>query len=228
MRTHLARTAIAATALAFGSPAVHAQNNPCAEGAGGGCTTAALSQPIELSKPEPVRSSAYISQIGEANSATITQDSTRQAASILQDGTRQAASAIQSGDGTAYLEIDQAGLLNTIVVRQSADVGGGNIAVAAQEGQANAILLDQSATAGSLNTAMLAQQGIGNRMQLDQAGSDNRAELLQLGDSNTMTATQNGSANQLRWVQNGSGLSDLQIVQSGNQAMSITQTNGGT
>jgi hypothetical protein len=29
-------------------------------------------------------------------------------------------------------------------------------------------------------------------------------------------------------VQNGSGLSDLQIVQSGNQAMSITQSNGGT
>lgn len=65
-------------------------------------------------------------------------------------------------------------------------------------------------------------------MKLDQSGSDNRAELVQLGDNNAMTATQNGSANQLRWVQDGNGLSDLQVVQSGSQAMSITQSNGGS
>ncbi|PXW73003.1 hypothetical protein C7451_111125 [Blastomonas natatoria] len=230
MRTHSARLAIAAM-MVLGAQTVQAQTgpvDPCAGATGGSCTTGALSQPIELVRTAPVRNSAFISQIGDGHSASITQSSTRQSASIVQRGDSQSANVSQNGAGSAVLEIDQAGLLNSFVSTQGAADGGGNIAVAAQDGQENAILLDQSATAGSVNTAMLAQQGNGNQMQLGQNGSDNRAELVQLGDNNAMTATQNGSANQLRWVQNGSGLSDLQIVQSGNQAMSITQTNGGS
>jgi minor curlin subunit len=230
MRTYSAGLAIAAAALALGAQAGHAQGsfaNPCSASNGGSCT-AGSPQLSEVSKPEPLRSSAYIAQVGDGNAATINQNSTRQVARIVQNGDASSASATQTGDGTAYLEIDQAGLMNSVVVRQSADLGAGNIAVVAQQGEGNAILLDQSGIAGSVNTAMLAQQGSGNQMQLGQDGADNRAELVQFGDNNAMTATQNGSANQLRWVQNGSGLSDLQIVQSGGQAMSITQSNGGS
>ncbi len=230
MRTHSARLAIAAM-MVLGAQTVQAQSSPadpCAGSTGGACTTAAPAQPIELARPTPLRTSAYIAQIGDANTASITQNSTRQFARIGQDGDNNSALVKQTGPGTAFLEIDQAGLLNTFVSNQRAQDGGGNIAVVAQQGESNIILLDQTASAGSVNTAMLAQQGSGNQIQLGQNGSDNRAELVQQGDNNAMTATQNGSANQLRWVQNGSGLSDLQIVQSGNQAMSITQSNGGT
>lgn len=230
MRTTSAGLAIAAL-MVLGAQTAFAQTapaDPCAGANGAICTAGALSAPIELARPIPLRTSAYIAQIGDANTASITQNGSQQFARIGQDGDRQSARVTQDGAGTAYLEIDQAGLLNTFVSNQNSAHGGGNVAVVAQQGEGNAILLDQSATAGSVNTAMLAQQGNGNQMQLGQNGSDNRAELVQLGDNNTMTATQNGSANQLRWVQNGNGLSDLQIVQSGNQAMSITQSNGGT
>lgn len=230
MRTHSARLAIAAM-MVLGAQTVQAQTgpvDPCAGATGGSCTTGALSQPVELSRPAPLRTSAFVAQIGDNNTASISQNGAQQFARIGQDGDNGSARVTQNGAGTAFLEIDQAGLLNSFVSTQTAADGGGNIAVAAQQGEDNAILLDQSATAGSVNTAMLAQQGNGNQMQLGQNGSDNRAELVQLGDNNAMTATQNGSANQLRWVQNGSGLSDLQIVQSGNQAMSIIQSNGGS
>jgi hypothetical protein len=230
MRTHSARLAIAAM-MVLGAQTVQAQTgpgNPCAGATGGSCTSSEAALTNELVRPAPLRTSAFIAQVGEANTAIVSQNSTRQSASIAQDGDRLSARVTQDGPGIAVLEVDQAGLLNSFVSNQSAADGSGNIAIAAQDGQDNAILLDQSATAGSVNTAMLAQQGNGNQMQLGQNGSDNRAELVQQGDNNAMTATQNGSANQLRWVQNGNGLSDLQIVQSGNQAMSITQSNGGT
>ena len=230
MRTHSARLAIAAM-MVLGAQTVQAQTGPvypCAGATGGSCTNTALSLQIELVTATPLRTSAYIAQIGEANTASISQDSTRQAASVEQNGDSQSARVAQMGAGTAYLEIDQAGLLNTFVSNQNSADGGGNIALVAQQGEGNAILLDQSGIAGSVNTAILAQQGTGNQLQLEQDGADNRAELVQLGDNNIMTATQNGSANQLRWVQEGSGLSDLQIVQTGNQAISITQSNGGS
>lgn len=217
MRTHSARLAIAAM-MVLGAQTVQAQTGPTDPCAGAGADRCAA----------PLRSAAYISQIGQANTAVISQDSTAQTARVKQNGGELSARVTQRGPGIAYLEIDQAGLLNTFVSTQNSADGGSNVVVAAQQGEGNAILLDQSAVAGSVNTAMLAQQGTGNQMQLGQNGSDNRAELVQLGDNNAMTATQNGSTNQLRWVQNGNGLSDLQIVQSGNQAMSITQSNGGT
>jgi hypothetical protein len=230
MRTYSARLTVTAL-MVLGAQTVYAQTapaDPCAGAAGGTCTAGAPSEPIALMRPVPLRTSAYIAQIGDNNTASISQNGSQQFARIGQDGDNGTARVTQQGAGTAYLEIDQAGLLNTFVSKQNSSDGGGNVAVVAQQGEANAILLDQSASAGSVNTAMLAQQGSGNQMQLGQNGSDNRAELVQLGDNNAMTATQNGTANQLRWVQNGNGLSDLQIVQSGNQAMSITQSNGGT
>lgn len=230
MRTTSARLAIAAI-MVLGAQTVQAQtapSDPCARASAGACSAGTLSEPIELMRPVPLRTSAFIAQIGDNNTATISQNGSQQFARIGQNGDNGTARVTQEGAGTAYLEIDQAGLLNSFISKQNASDGGGNIAVAAQNGQDNAILLDQSATAGSVNTAMLAQQGSGNEMRVGQNGSDNRAELVQEGNGNAMTATQNGTANYLRWVQNGNGLSDLQIVQSGNQAMSITQSNGGT
>lgn len=231
MRNTLATLSITAAVCMMAAQSASAQTtatDPCAGSANGSCSSNAIVQPIEISRPSPLRSSAFINQIGDANSASISQTSTNQFARIAQSGDNGSANVQQRGDGTAHLEVDQGGLLNSIVVKQDAATGGGNVAVAAQNGENNAILLDQSATSGTVNGAILAQQGTGNQMNLSQNGSDNRAELVQLGDNNAMTATQNGTANQLRWVQDGNGLSDLQIVQSGSQMMSITQTNGGS
>lgn len=231
MRTFIAKLSLTAAAFvmgAHGASAQQAQNGPCDAQTSGSCSAGALTQPFDGDRPAPLRTSAYITQVGDQNRASITQTGSQQFASIAQNGDGHAATARQMGDGMAHLEVDQAGLLNSVVVKQEAASGGGNVAIAEQFGENNVILLDQTATAGSANGAIVTQEGSGNQMNLQQAGSDNRAELIQLGDNNAMTATQNGSNNQLRWVQDGSGLSDLQIVQSGSQAMAITQTNGGS
>ncbi|MDM7956366.1 hypothetical protein [Blastomonas sp.] len=231
MRTSITKLSLTAAAFvigAHGAWAQQAQGGPCDAASSGSCTTGPMTQPIDVARPAPLRTSAYITQVGDQNRANISQNASQQFARVAQDGDGHAANAQQMGEGIAYLEVDQAGLLNSIVVKQDAAQGGSNIAAVEQFGEDNVILLDQTATAGSPNGAVLAQNGAGNQMNLQQAGSDNRAELIQLGDNNAMTATQNGSDNQLRWVQNGNGLSDLQIVQSGSQAISITQSNGGS
>lgn len=231
MRTCITKLSLTAAAFvigAHGAWAQQAQGGPCDADSSGSCTAGPLTQPIDVARPAPLRTSAYVIQVGDQNTASISQNASQQFARIEQNGDGHSASATQSGEGTAYLEVDQAGLLNSIVVKQEAAPGGSNIALAEQAGEDNVILLDQSATTDSVNGAIMVQNGTGNQMNLLQTGSDNRAELVQLGDNNAMTATQNGSDNQLRWVQNGSGLSDLQIVQSGSQAMTITQTNGGS
>lgn len=231
MRTYIAKLSLSAAAFvmaAHGAWAQQGQGGPCDTASSGSCTTGPMTQSTDVARPAPLRTSAYISQIGDNNQASISQSASHQFARIAQNGDGNAANSRQMGDGVAYLEVDQAGLLNSIVVRQEATPGGSNLALAEQFGENNVILLDQTATAGSANGAVLAQHGAGNQMKLDQSGSDNRAELVQLGDNNAMTATQNGSDNQLRWVQDGSGLSDLQIVQSGSQAISIVQSNGGS
>jgi minor curlin subunit len=230
MRTCIAKLSLTAAAFvmgAHGASAQQAQSGPCDAGASGSCAAEPLTQPIDVARPAPLRTSAYITQVGNQNQASIRQSASQQFARIAQNGDGNSATARQMGEGVAYLEVDQAGLLNSIVVKQDATPGGSNVALAEQFGEDNVILLDQTATAGSPNGAVLVQNGTGNQMNLQQAGSDNRAELIQLGDNNAMTATQNGSDNQLRWVQDGNGLSDLQIVQSGSQAISITQSNGG-
>lgn len=231
MRTYIAKFSLTAAAFVMGAHGATAQqtpSGPCDGQTTGSCNARALTQPIDVSRPAPLRTSAYITQVGDQNQASITQNAGQQFASIAQNGERNSATAQQMGDGAAYLEVDQGGLLNSIVVAQDAAPGGTNVALVEQFGENNVILLDQTATAGSANGAVLAQNGSDNHMKLQQSGSDNRAELVQLGDNNTMTATQNGSDNQLQWVQQGNGLSDLQIVQSGNQAMLIVQSNGGS
>lgn len=225
--TKLSLMTVACVLAAHGAFAQTSAGDPCSAATSGSCTSGTSSQSITISRPEPLRTSAFVTQIGDANDASISQSSSHQFARVLQNGDNGTVRVDQQGEGIAYLEVDQAGLLNSFVVRQTAEFGGGNIVMAEQDGENNAILLDQFAAAGNLNGAVLTQQGMGNQMELNQAGSDNRAELVQTGDNNAMTATQNGSANQLRWVQDGNGLSDLQIVQSGNQAISITQSNGG-
>jgi minor curlin subunit len=231
MRTSISKLTLTAVAFVMCSQVAWAQDpaaNPCAGIVTGTCSASADLQPIEIARPNPVRTSAFVTQVGDENQASISQSSSNQLADIAQDGEANMTRVNQTGSGLAYLELDQTGLLNSAVIVQDAEVGGSNIALIEQNGENNAILLDQSATSSGMNGTILAQHGSGNQMQLQQTGSENRAELIQTGDNNAMTATQNGAANQLRWVQDGTGLSDLQIVQSGNQAISIVQSNGGS
>lgn len=231
MRAPISKLTLTAVAFVMCSQVAWAQDpaaNPCASSVTGTCNASTNVQPIEIARPNPVRTSAFVTQVGDENRASISQSASNQFADIAQDGEANMARVGQTGSGFAYLELDQTGLLNSAVVVQDAEVGGSNIALIEQNGENNAILLDQSATTGGMNGTILAQHGSGNQMQVQQTGSENRAELIQTGDNNAMTATQNGTANQLRWVQDGNGLSDLQIVQSGNQAISIVQSNGGS
>lgn len=231
MRRNIAKLTILVPAFVMFTHPALAQisgSDACSTATGGACNATAPSGPVVIPEPEIARSGAYISQIGDDNRAEIRQSSTRHFASIIQNGDQGSAEAHQSGDGNAYLEVDQAGLLNEIVVNQDGGSGASNTAIAAQQGEQNLIILNQSASAGDFNGALLAQQGNGNQIQLDQNGAGNRAALVQNGDNNAMTAVQNGNANQLQWIQQGSGLSDLQITQSGGQAIAITQSNGGS
>lgn len=169
----------------------------------------------------------YISQVGASMRADIDQTNADSYVSVRQQGDSNGATLTQAGEHAQYLVVEQNGSLNNARVAQTAAPGGASAGSIEQMGDENAVILNQFAQPGSLNGAVLAQQGNGNSMQLDQNGSGNSATLAQNGDNNAMTAVQNGNANQLQWTQNGSGLSDLGITQSGGQAISVTQSNGG-
>ena len=80
MRTHSARLAIAAM-MVLGAQTVQAQtapSDPCAGASAGACTAGTLSEPIELMRPVPLRTSAFIAQIGDNNTATISQNGSQQ------------------------------------------------------------------------------------------------------------------------------------------------------
>ena len=164
---------------------------------------------------------AYVAQVGDGQVARIEQASLSARAEIRQEGSRNEAGIVQSGAGAASAVVRQAGTLNRAGVTQSG--AGANDVVLTQFGSGNRAQAGQTADAET-NYAAMSQTGSGNAMSLVQNGADNQATLNQTGDGNAMTATQNGAANRLVWNQNGNNLSDLGIVQSGAQAMTITQT----
>ena len=145
----------------------------------------------------------FITQIADNSRVTVTQRKFDSVAQIMQNGAGNEASARQDGDGWTGL-------------------------VLAQEGDDNSAILLQRDIAGGMKTGAAVQQtGNGNQLELVQDGSDNQAELSQVGEDNTKTATQMGDGNRLLWAQNGDGLSDLQIQQTGNAALQITQNAAG-
>ena len=181
--------------------------------------------PIDISVPPVSGRGAYISQIGEANVATVTQTAPNALAIVDQDGARNEANVTQKGSGLGYVKAGQTGVANSAAVVQ--DGSGQNVLYLNQNGTANIATSRQNASGAVHNGAVMAQVGNGNDMSLTQDGSDNRALLSQEGDGNAMTAVQNGDGNRLIWSQQGINLSNLQITQSGAQAMQITQTGVG-
>jgi hypothetical protein len=185
--------------------------------------------PITIAMPPVSGRGAYISQIGDGNEASVVQTAPNAYARVDQNGDHNDADVAQRGSGTDYLEAAQTGDSNFIRSEQSG--AGQNVAYVTQNGNGNWIWNRQVAAGAIYNGARLTQTGNNNDMALDQEGSDNLALLTQTGDDNGMSATQIGAGNRLTWTQEGTGLSDLQVTQTGgNQSggqLMITQTNGG-
>ncbi|GAA4768743.1 hypothetical protein GCM10023219_13450 [Stakelama sediminis] len=217
MRTKIVTTTCLAFAIAHAP--LHAQTN-------GGTTTVSggqQAQTLEVPRPDVVRNTAYIAQIGDGNRATILQSATNADASIRQTGNRNVAQVAQQQDAASYADLKQDGDDNDAGVTQQGSVG--NAAYLTQTGDRNIARATQTSGAAGENGAILMQQGSDNLMALTQDGGDNQALLTQTGDGNSMTARQENGANRLIWQQTGNNLSDLQITQSGGAAMQITQSN---
>jgi hypothetical protein len=168
---------------------------------------------------------AYISQIGEGNTAFVDQSAADDAARavIRQEGEANSAEVRQSGLGGSVAELTQAGDLNLLSAGQAG--AGHNSLLAGQSGYGNRANVAQHAAAG-VNAAAIAQAGDGNRLSLTQSGSGNDAVLSQNGVGNAMSAAQSGSGNRLSWTQDGDHLPDLGVTQTGAMAISIHQSNG--
>lgn len=168
---------------------------------------------------------AYITQIGDGNTAVVDQSSaTEKARAVVhQDGEANHAEIRQSGPGGSVAELMQAGDLNSLSADQSGS--GKNSLIAGQLGAGNRALIDQYA-AGGVNAAEIVQAGDGNQVSLGQSGSGNHAVLTQNGAGNTMSASQSGGGNRLSWTQDGNNLPDLGVSQTGAMAISIYQSNG--
>jgi hypothetical protein len=176
--------------------------------------------PFKIERPNNSRG-AFIDQVGDANTATITQTTSDQYARIGQSGGANTATIAQGGTGAHYATADQIGDGNALSLSQSGV--GVQVAILKQDGSGNAMMLGQNG--GALSSGLFAAQtGDYNRMTLTQSGDSNQAALIQNGDGNAMTVDQEGANNQLAWTQNGDNLSDLQITQSGNTAMQVTQS----
>ncbi len=226
MTRFVTRCILPATCMALAVPAIAAGASGLPLPMGQAGAGAAVVAP-----PSPVDNGVYITQIGESQTAEVRQSQSESYISVKQRGEGNFASLVQVGESAQFLVLEQDGLLNDARITQSASTGATNVGNIAQLGDQNTLMLNQFASAGEYNGAAMLQQGNSNRMQLDQNGSGNSAVLAQDGNSNIMTAVQNGDGNQLQWIQQGSGLSDLKITQDGgvsNNAISITQTNGGS
>ena len=203
-----------------GNPCNGNQGNPSPEGNAG--------EKVKYDKkPDPftiVRGEgrgAFITQIGEANSASIAQSRNTQYARIDQTGDGNAASAGQTGAGAHYAAITQNGGDNIVTLAQSG--AGAQVAYLTQDGDANLMTVTQNGGLTTTSGVEAMQLGDRNTMSLTQNGENNMARLTQNGSDSAMTAVQNGN-NQLTWTQTGTGLSDLQITQPAGQALLVTQT----
>jgi hypothetical protein len=185
--------------------------------------------PIDLAMPPVIGRGAFITQIGDANIATVRQTAPNAYAKVDQDGSANEGDITQSGSGSGYVQLGQTGTSNFARMQQGGT--GQNVAYLSQSGTSNWAWVDQNAAGAIHNGARLSQSGDNNDMLLYQDGSDNRAQLSQEGDDNGMTAVQLGEGNRLIWSQQGTGLTDLQVTQTGGATktgqLMITQTGTG-
>lgn len=177
-------------------------------------------------RPERPERGVFVTQIGDGSRVDVTQQNSDSLARIAQDGNDNQIDLDQTGTAPHRAQIAQNGDANVIDAKQDGD-GSAELTLA-QDGNGNtAAVLQREVSAAERTRAAILQRGNGNRLILAQDGSDNSAALNQLGDDNTMTAGQEGSGNRLEWTQNGDNLADLQILQTGNGNLQITQSNTG-
>lgn len=168
----------------------------------------------------------FVTQIGESSRADVSQQNSDSLARIVQDGDRNQTELDQTGDAAHRAQIAQAGDRNIVTAEQDGD-GPADLTLV-QEGDRNTADVQQREESATNQTAAaILQRGNGNSIILAQDGSDNDALLNQVGDNNIMTATQEGTGNRLEWTQIGDGLADMQVLQTGNGSMQITQSNVG-
>ena len=182
--------------------------------------------PIDLAMPAVSGRGAYISQIGDANTATVRQTAPRAFAQVDQSGDLNEADVTQTGSGAAHVQATQSGRANFARIEQGGS--GQNVLFLTQAGSGNWAWSNQNAAGAIHNGARLSQIGNDNDLLLVQDGGDNRAVLTQEGNNNGMTVAQLGDGNRLAWTQQGNNLSDLQISQTGGSQkggqLLITQT----
>ncbi len=181
---------------------------------------------LAQSAPALPERGVFITQIGESSRAEVTQQNPDRIARIAQNGDGNQINLAQNGAASHRAQIAQDGDGNIVAAQQNGD-GRADLALV-QEGNSNiATLRQRELSAAGETSAAVFQRGNDNTVVLEQDGSDNSAALDQQGNGNTMTATQQNSGNRLEWSQTGDGLSDLQIVQTGNGGLQITQSTTG-
>ena len=154
----------------------------------------------DFGAPEIRGNEAFISQLGQANSADVDQKQP-----VANDGN--------------FTQVDQIGSLNEVVTTQT---GGANRARISQDGSANVADLVQQ---GSNNSLDLTQIGIGNRFDMTQTG-DSVIVSGQLGNSNTISAPMVGQG--VSGVLNEVGNNNSIVVAPGysGSPINVTVTNG--
>lgn len=170
--------------------------------------------------PRESGSAAFITQIGDEETASIRQQSTTQFARITQGGRGDGASVTQMNEGAHYAQVDQAGAGQLLMLVQAGD--GAQSAILSQTGENNTMSVAQAGV--SSNDVMASQNGSGNDIAVAQTGGQNAARLTQFGNADRMNVVQNGFGNQLTWTQTGDNLAALQVTQNGNQALAIAQS----
>ncbi len=174
--------------------------------------------------PRNQENGVFINQIGSSNEASAQQDGNAASTQVAQQGEGNRA-AIRQSSAPHYAAVAQNGNLNEADIAQ--DGNGQTALVLAQQGNGNVADILQREAGLAYSAGAISQTGDSNSLSLIQDGSDNQARLTQAGDGNAMTASQLGGNNRLDWSQVGSGLSDLQIEQTGGAGLIVIQTNGG-
>ena len=175
--------------------------------------------------PQSTDFGVFITQVGETNRAEVRQAAGNSYARVTQDGAENSTVINQGARGRHYAQVAQDGESNRVDSGQ--DGIGQTVLLLAQQGDRNRAIIRQNDNGSAYSAAAVRQSGNGNELLLVQDGSDNQARLTQDGNDNAMTATQLSSGNRLDWSQIGDGLANLQIVQTGNGALQITQSNSG-
>lgn len=176
---------------------------------------------------------ASIAVQGIGNRGEIVQEGPGQFATAASQGDQNRFEIAQESDHGANLAlVRQFGTNNESSISQNntAPAGSGVSAALHATAQAAALVGGNLATgqllamvAGPVNVGAQLQAGSNNVASLDQNGQGNVAIQAQLGNGNRMTAVQNGDNNVLVHTQIGNGIVAPTIIQSGQQAVSVTQ-----